>query len=142
MARTKGTTAVDTVVGHNIRICRLQRRLSQTELGERIGVTFQQVQKYENGTNRVSSSRMAQIAAALEVPLTALFEGSASATVGRPGPLDSALSLLAKPHSLRLVQAFDKLAEDRVRTAILRLVEAIARRGSRRSASRLNRVRA
>src|ERR1700744_3550360 len=56
---------VDVLVGQNIRICRLQKGLSQTELGERIGVTFQQIQKYEKGANRVGARRLTQIAGGL-----------------------------------------------------------------------------
>jgi transcriptional regulator with XRE-family HTH domain len=133
MARTRSTTPVDALVGHNIRICRLQQGLSQTELAQRIGVTFQQVQKYENGANRVSASRMTQVADALRVPLLALFEGSASA--GGSEPLDLARALLAKPHSLRVVQAFNKPPNDGMRMSILQLIEAITRRGSRPRAS-------
>jgi transcriptional regulator with XRE-family HTH domain len=139
MGRTKETRPVDLVVGHNIRICRLQRRLSQSELGSRIGVTFQQIQKYENGGNRVSASRMMLIAEVLGVPISSLFDGSA--TAGRPEPLDSALSLLAKPHSLRLVQAFDRLPKDVTRLAIVRLVEAVGRQGFRRGAPKQSRGR-
>lgn len=142
MTRTRCATPVDRVVGHNIRIRRLQRRISQTELGRRIGVTFQQVQKYENGGNRVSASRMAQIAEALGLPVIALFDGSGS--LKQRDPLDSALSLLAQRHSLRLVQAFEKVAEGRTRAAVLQLVEAIGavgRPGSRRSVAPRSRDR-
>jgi len=69
-------TPIDVLVGENIRICRLQRRLTQTELGQRIGVSFQQVQRYENGANRVGASRLTQVANALEVPLLSLFDGT------------------------------------------------------------------
>src|SRR5215469_8390365 len=65
---------VDAVVGQTIRLLRLQKRLSQTALAQKIGVSFQQVQKYENGTNRVGASRMVQIAQALRVPLDSLFQ--------------------------------------------------------------------
>jgi len=69
-------TPIDVLVGENIRICRLQRRLTQTELGQRIGVSFQQVQRYENGANRVGASQLTQVADALEVPLLSLFDGT------------------------------------------------------------------
>jgi transcriptional regulator with XRE-family HTH domain len=69
----RGPHPIDVLVGQNIRICRLQRGLSQSELGEKVGVKFQQIQKYEKGVNRVGASRLFQIAAALEVPLTSLF---------------------------------------------------------------------
>ena len=101
-------TPIDVLVGENIRICRLQRRLTQTELGQRIGVSFQQVQRYENGANRVGASRLTQVANALEVPLLSLFDG----TTTRPNrqPDQSPRALLAKPYSLRLLQGSTKWA--------------------------------
>ncbi len=67
---------VDRIIGQNIRANRLARGLSQGELGDQIGVTFQQVQKYETGTNRVGGSRLIQIAKALNVPAFELLEGA------------------------------------------------------------------
>ena len=75
---------IDVLVGQNIRICRLQKGLSQGELGRRIGVTFQQVQKYEKGANRVGASRLTQIADVLGVPIPTLFDGAPSAGQASP----------------------------------------------------------
>jgi transcriptional regulator with XRE-family HTH domain len=132
---------VDLLVGQNIRICRLQKRLSQTELGQRVGVTFQQIQKYEKGANRVGASRLTQISDVLQVPLTTLFEGATTSTQISSEP--SPRYLLSKPHSLRLLQAFDQIAKDGTRLAVLELVESIVRPGipkeqerPRRTASR------
>jgi transcriptional regulator with XRE-family HTH domain len=116
---------IDVLVGQNIRICRLQQRFSQTELGRRIGVTFQQVQKYEKGANRVGASRLTQIADVLGVPLLALFDGSATAAQ-EPEADETPRALLANPHSLRLLQGFDKIGSDGARTALLELVDALA----------------
>jgi|HubBroStandDraft_1064217.scaffolds.fasta_scaffold24275_2 transcriptional regulator with XRE-family HTH domain len=116
---------IDVLVGQNIRICRLQQRFSQTELGRRIGVTFQQVQKYEKGANRVGASRLTQIADVLGVPLLALFDGSATAAQ-QAGPEETPRALLANPHSLRLLQGFDKIGSDAARSALLQLVDALA----------------
>ncbi len=116
---------IDVLVGQNIRICRLQQRFSQTELGRRIGVTFQQVQKYEKGANRVGASRLSQIADVLGVPLLALFDGSATATHHAEAE-DTPRALLANPHSLRLLQGFDKIGSDAARAALLQLVDALA----------------
>src|SRR5215472_10591909 len=65
----------DTEVAKRVRALRLQRGLSQTELGEVLGVTFQQVQKYERGTNRISAGRLYRIAGVLEVPVAFFYEG-------------------------------------------------------------------
>ena len=121
----KSPMPIDILVGQNIRICRLQQRFSQTELGRRIGVTFQQVQKYEKGANRVGASRLSQIAEVLNVPLVALFDGSSTAT--QQGEREETpRALLANPHSLRLLQGFDKIGSDAARAALLALVDALA----------------
>jgi transcriptional regulator with XRE-family HTH domain len=120
---------IDVLVGQNIRICRLQQRFSQSELGRRIGVTFQQVQKYEKGANRVGASRLTQIAEVLGVPLLALFDGSTTAAQ-KPEADETPRGLLANPHSLRLLQSFDKIGNDTARAALLQLVDALAEEAS------------
>ena len=130
---------VDQLVGQNIRICRLQRGLSQTELGQRVGVTFQQIQKYEKGANRVGASRLTQIADVLQVALPTLFDGAA--TVGQVAPEASPRFLLAKPHSLRLLQAFDKVKDDGTRMALLAVVECLANPGPHKEHERPSRRR-
>jgi len=67
---------VDIIVGRNVRALRAKRRISQLELGEALGLTFQQIQKYEKGTNRVSASKLHQIAVFLGVDISDLFEGA------------------------------------------------------------------
>src|SRR5205807_6488286 len=121
-------------VGHNIRICRMQPGLSQTDLAERIGLTFQQIQKYENGANRVGASRLIQVAGALGVPLGTLFDGTASAARGEPDPHGRAL--LTRPHALRLVQAFGRIADNKRRAAILDLVDLLGTARARGKSSR------
>jgi transcriptional regulator with XRE-family HTH domain len=115
---------VDVLVGQNIRICRLQKGLSQGELGQQIGVTFQQVQKYEKGANRVGASRLNQIANVLGVSLPSLFDGAPTATEDESG--HSPRYLLSKPHSLRLLQGFEKIDNEGTRLALLQLVECLS----------------
>jgi transcriptional regulator with XRE-family HTH domain len=125
------------LVGQNVRICRLQKGLSQGELGRRIGVTFQQVQKYEKGANRVGASRLTQIAEVLGVPIPTLFDGAPAPTHALSPPEQSPRYLLAKPHSLRLLQGFDRIDNDATRLAVLHLVESLVpakREGARRRA--------
>ena len=124
---------IDVLVGQNIRICRLQKGLSQGELGRRIGVTFQQVQKYEKGANRVGASRLTQIADVLAVPIPTLFDGAP--TVASAPPEQSPRYLLAKPHSLRLLQGFDKIDSDATRLAVLHLVESLVQTPAPRGAA-------
>jgi len=117
---------VDAVVGRTIRVLRLQRRVSQSALGKTIGVSFQQIQKYENGTNRVGASRLVQIAQALQVPLDALFQRVDGARPKKDG-LDDPLALLADGQTMRVARAFSEISDSRIRIAIVTLVESIAR---------------
>ena len=73
--RSADELAIDAIVGRNVRTIRLSRRMSQSGLAEAVGITFQQIQKYESGDNRISASRMVLIARALDVPLLDLFAG-------------------------------------------------------------------
>jgi transcriptional regulator with XRE-family HTH domain len=90
---------VDIIVGQNVRTLRAKRRISQLELGEALGLTFQQIQKYEKGTNRVSASKLHQIAVFLGVDISALFEGAD--TMARPGLSAEAYELAVTYDKLR-----------------------------------------
>jgi transcriptional regulator with XRE-family HTH domain len=116
--------AVDMLVGRNIRVLRQDRGMSQTELARNIDVTFQQVQKYENGTNRVGSGRLFKIAAILGVPVTALFEGAHQTASGEAGP--SPVAMLTEPYVLRLLQAFCALRDMDLRRSLAELAEYMA----------------
>jgi transcriptional regulator with XRE-family HTH domain len=117
---------VDIEVGQRIKIERLAAGLSQTELGESIGVTFQQVQKYEKGTNRVGAGRLTQIARGLKIPVNTFFEGhdhiEKTAQQGGVSPL----SLITNPHAFRLLQAYSTLTDEELRRSIVELVERVA----------------
>lgn len=122
----KSANAIDEVVGHNIRIQRMQRGMSQTDLAEQLGVSCQQVQKYEKGVNRVGSSRLFRMADVFEVPVVALYDGAGAQSRSARGK--SALRLIAEKQPLRLVQAFSRIKELRIRRAVIILVEKIANR--------------
>jgi transcriptional regulator with XRE-family HTH domain len=119
---TKMPDPLDVMVGARIRVFRIHRRISQTDLAEQIGVTFQQVQKYEKGTNRIGASRLSRIATVLGISVGELFESSEE----KAG--DSALlfRLLAEPGALRVLKAYSRTSDSRVRHAIAELVEGIA----------------
>jgi transcriptional regulator with XRE-family HTH domain len=121
----KSPSAVDLLVGQNIRIGRLQMGLTQIELGASIGVSFQQIQKYESGANRIGASRLQRIAEVLRLPVPALFDGATSAAEHNPAE-QSPRYLLAKPHALRMLNAFSKINSEATRLAVLHLVEAIS----------------
>jgi transcriptional regulator with XRE-family HTH domain len=122
----KRVEQVDKVVGQNIRIFRTAKGMSQTELGDAIGVTFQQVQKYESGANRVSSSRLSMIAKTLNTPVSTFFDNSAK---GADGPVSGPMvtDLLIAPYAVKMLRAFAKLPSDGLRRSILALTETIAK---------------
>ena len=78
---TKAPNPVDKYVGSRVRMRRIMLGMSQEKLGEALGLTFQQVQKYEKGTNRVGASRLQQISEILQVPVSFLFDGGPSGAV-------------------------------------------------------------
>jgi transcriptional regulator with XRE-family HTH domain len=129
--------ANDAAVGHNIRVQRLARKMSQTRLAGQIGVSFQQLQKYELGTNRVGASRLVRIAAALNVRVMALLDGIATNRKA-DAPLPS--RLLASAHALRLVQAFAAIEDRGMRRALLALTEGFARLAPRSQRERKRHV--
>lgn len=119
----KKSTPIDAIVGRNIRVYRLAKGLSQTELGNKLGITFQQIQKYEKGTNRVGSGRLYQIGIVLDVPLMSFFEGAEKAASKKDA---SPFDLLADPLSLRLVQSFSEIADRHTQSAVVALVERMS----------------
>jgi transcriptional regulator with XRE-family HTH domain len=119
----KAPDAADAAVGRNVRLRRLARGLSQAQLGQRIGVTFQQVQKYELGANRIGSGRLVRIAKVLGVPVRTLFDGVE--TAGQ-SPASSVPRLLADARTFRLARAFAAIGDPTARLSILGLVEQLA----------------
>lgn len=116
---------VDRLVGSNIRIFRTAKGMSQTALGDSLGVTFQQIQKYEKGVNRVGSSRLQKIAEVLDVPVNRLFD-NAITHLEKPVPNQVVTDLLALPYSVQLLKAFARLPNDRLRRTLAHLAESIA----------------
>lgn len=126
----KSPQPVDKHVGSRIRMRRLMLGMSQTTLATALGLTFQQVQKYEKGTNRVSASRLQHIATFLEVPIPFFFEGAShsSGTSNRMADAPSPAyvsDFLATSDGLSLTKAFMKIEDAKLRRCIVRLVEAI-----------------
>jgi len=122
---------VDKHVGSRIRMRRLMLGMSQEKLGDGLGLTFQQVQKYEKGTNRVGASRLQHISQLLQVPVPFFFEG-APQLPGQPigiGPAPSpayVFNFLATTDGLALTKAFMQIKETSMRRRIVHLVEEIA----------------
>ena len=117
----KRPSAVDVAVGGNVRIWRMAKGLSQAQLANRLGVTFQQVQKYEVGANRIGTGRLVKIAVILDVPISALFQGTDGAEPSR-----SLLALVSDRRSFRLARAFAAITHSAFRLSLVELVEKIA----------------
>jgi transcriptional regulator with XRE-family HTH domain len=109
---------------------RLMLHLSQTGLGEAIGVTFQQVQKYEKGANRISASRLQQTSHTLKVPIPFFFEGLPSHSIKGSRTSDAYPSYVSDfvmtSHGLSLIKSFMKIDNRKLRWAIVHLVEELA----------------
>ena len=121
-SKTKSTTAHDVEVGQRIRARRMAKGMSQTELGNLLGVTFQQVQKYEKGVNRVGAGRLVRVGEALDVPVSFLFGATdigSEDTRANHGFIDTS-------YSLRLLRAFSRIPPGSVQRAVVDLVESIA----------------
>jgi transcriptional regulator with XRE-family HTH domain len=115
----------DVIVGNNIRVHRLAQKMPQAVLAEAIGLSFQQLQKYETGANRVGTARLVRIADALGVPVLTLLAGVPGA--GRKSPVEpSAVALIAKARPLRLVKAFAAIEDRPARNALVTLAEELA----------------
>jgi transcriptional regulator with XRE-family HTH domain len=121
----KSTTKTDERIGQIMRVHRMSKGLSQSQLGAELGVTFQQVQKYEKGTNRVGSGRLYEIAEFLEVPVTAFFEGEKAQRTGHASPF----AMLAEPLTLQVLKEFSKIRDKGTRRSVLALVEQMVSAG-------------
>jgi transcriptional regulator with XRE-family HTH domain len=128
-SRTKGPQDVDRYVGARVRMQRRLMGISQEKLGHSCGITFQQIQKYESGTNRMGVSRLHQIAHLLQVPIEFFYEGAPSGA-GAPMIVDqnarSMTAFLGTSEGVELVKAFMAIKGAKVRRHILDLTRAAA----------------
>jgi transcriptional regulator with XRE-family HTH domain len=130
---TKSPNSVDVHVGRRIKMRRMMLDVSQSDLGEKSGITFQQIQKYEKGTNRVSASRIHEFANMLDVPVSLFFEGLASNGAKlKSGQYDLAQQLLATRDGIELTKAFMSIDDQSLRRSIVTMVEEIANREAAR----------
>jgi transcriptional regulator with XRE-family HTH domain len=116
------TTKIDVHVGSRMRARRQKLSLSQGALGRYLGLTFSQVQKYENGTNRIGAGRLFHIAALLEVPVQYFFEG----LEGQESGLEMKNQPVAAADAARLREAFGRISDPRARQALLALATSLA----------------
>jgi transcriptional regulator with XRE-family HTH domain len=126
MAKKAGPRSVgkaDRDMGQRIRLRRVELKMTQDQLAEALGVSFQQVQKYEKGVNRVGSARLEQIAAALKVPISFFYDGGKA---GQKQQEVESLLFLDAPTSLRLLRADKAIKDQTVRRRFVTLVEGLA----------------
>lgn len=123
----KSPNATDIHVGSRIRLRRVMLGLSQEKLGDGLGITFQQVQKYEKGTNRVGASRLQHISELLDVHISYFFEGTPDTTEDRALAVPSLLSqFINSKEGISLAKAFSGIEDSRVRRRILELVQSLS----------------
>jgi transcriptional regulator with XRE-family HTH domain len=113
-------TKKDQEIGQLIRAQRLARGMSQSELADHLGLTFQQIQKYEKGTNRVGAGRLDKIAEFLNVPIT-FFYGE----TGLKGPQSEVLELLSASNAVRVLRGFAAIKSSKVKSAVVDLIESL-----------------
>jgi transcriptional regulator with XRE-family HTH domain len=127
----KSPNPIDRHVGARLRLRRVQNGLSQEKLGDALGITFQQIQKYEKGTNRIGASRLQLAAKILDVPVNYFFEG-ADPTNEQPSdpveasPGDAAVLFARTEEGAQLINAFQRIKEPKLRKKILDLIGAMA----------------
>ena len=114
----------DAEVGRRVRSRRLECRLSQTELADRIGVTFQQVQKYEKGANRVSAGRLQRIADMLNIPVTFFYGGMSSRAKKREAG-DPDFSFMQTRGAVRILRAYSEIESRSTKYALVVLAESL-----------------
>ncbi len=129
----KAPNPIDKHVGSRVRMRRMMLGMSQEKLGDALALTFQQVQKYEKGTNRIGASRLQQISQILQVPVAFFFEGAPVLAEGAPSeglqeaPSPAYVSdFLATSDGLSLTKAFMRIPDPKLRRRIVDLVQQIA----------------
>ncbi|MDE1940034.1 MAG: helix-turn-helix transcriptional regulator [Alphaproteobacteria bacterium] len=124
----RSAATLDCFIGGRIRAYRTERSLTQTQLAAHLNITFQQVQKYEDGTNRVSAARLFEIARVLEIPLLAFYPEAAGALAAsdRPAEPERLSAFAASAEGMRLCRAFLRLQDTRLRRKIIAFMEEVA----------------
>ena len=131
MMPPKPPNPIDVHVGSRIRMWRTERKISRIALGEAIGLTDQQIQKYETGTNRIGASGLQKICTVLEIPVSFLFEGTLGSPPVEGGMPQDMIDFLESPEGVRFVAAFSRITDRKVRRGIARLASRIAEHAGR-----------
>jgi transcriptional regulator with XRE-family HTH domain len=128
----RAANAIDRKLGQRVRSRRLEIGMSQERLAELLGVTFQQVQKYEKGVNRIAASRLHDISSALDMPVARFFEGltgrvASGVSESSKDYIDDAL---ATPEGMQLMALFASIKSQKVRRRVVELVKALTEEAS------------
>ncbi len=129
MANKKQPNPIDIHVGSRVRLRRMMLGMSQEKLGEALGITFQQIQKYEKGTNRIGASRLQHIASVLTVPVSFFFEdapGTPADAANLENSRDYVVDFLSSSEGVQLNKAFVRIKDAKLRRRIIDLVRAAA----------------
>jgi transcriptional regulator with XRE-family HTH domain len=132
MANKKQPNPIDIHVGSRVRLRRMMLGMSQEKLGEQLGITFQQIQKYEKGTNRIGASRLQHIARVLSVPVAFFFEDAPETPTGdATGFAESpstnyVVDFLSSSEGIQLNKAFVRIKDAHQRRRIIELVRSMA----------------
>ncbi len=131
MAEKKIPNPIDIHVGSRVRLRRTMQGMSQEKLGDALGITFQQIQKYEKGSNRIGASRMQQISEALNVPVAFFFEdapvpGGAVSGMAEAGATSYVVDFLSSPEGIQLNRAFVRITNPAIRRKIIDMVRVLA----------------
>src|SRR5438132_1382984 len=132
MANKKQPNPIDIHVGSRVRLRRMMLGMSQEKLGESLGITFQQIQKYEKGTNRIGASRIQHISRVLSVPVSFFFDGAPGMAndpphaAGDAEPPNYLVDFLATTDGIQLNKAFVRIKDAKLRRRVIDLVRAMA----------------
>jgi transcriptional regulator with XRE-family HTH domain len=120
------TTSLDAIIGSRLRAHRLSRDLSQEELAASLGISFQQIQKYEKGANRVSASRLKEISDVLEVPISTWFADHKPASSKKAPEGVDAHGFITNVRAMRLLKSFSRIEDARTQNLVVDLCEKLA----------------
>jgi len=126
----RGPNPIDQHVGSRVRLRRQLKKMSQEKLGDELGVTFQQVQKYERGANRVGASRLYRLSRVLEVPVQFFFEGLGDKTtvtgLAEDDQTPIVYDFIQSSDGVSLAESFSRISDSKVRRRVLELVRTLA----------------
>ena len=122
----KPPNPIDVHVGERLRMWRTERKISRITLGEALGLTDQQIGKYETGINRIGASRLQRICTVLEIPVSYLFEGALGSPPAEGGMPQDVTDFMESEEGMRFAAAFERIADRKMRRGIVRLTSRIA----------------